>query len=129
MSGMTMPSKVIGFLDITGDWDPSLIFVMVGGIAVYTVLFQPIRRRADQGKNPLMAARFMIPSRRDINPRLVGGALLFGVGWGLGGFCPGPAIASLPTASLSVLIFVVAMAGGMGIWGAIERSLKSSAES
>ena len=123
MSGMTMPSKVVGFLDFFGAWDPSLMFVMVGGIGVYMAAFQWINKRAGRGDAPVFAPRYMIPTRRDINPRLVVGAALFGVGWGLGGFCPGPALASLGTGSLSVLVFVASMATGMAVWKQVETIL------
>ncbi len=117
VAGMTQPQKVIGFLDFFGAWDPSLMFVMVGAIAVNLVLFRLTMRT----KGPVYAPRFQVPTRRDLDARLIGGSALFGVGWGLAGFCPGPAIASLPAATPSVLVFVAAMVGGMALFHAVER--------
>src|SRR5690606_15297342 len=104
LAGMTQPSKVIGFLDFFGRWDPSLMFVMGGAIGVHLVLSRFIVKR----ESPLFAARFRIPTRRDVTPKLVAGAALFGIGWGLGGFCPGPGIASIGTLGAHALTFVAA---------------------
>ncbi|MCA9542991.1 MAG: YeeE/YedE family protein [Myxococcales bacterium] len=112
ISGMTRPDKVIGFLDFTGAWDPSLMFVMAGAIAVNVALFYPTIRRA----RPVFAPKFGIPSRSDIDLRLVGGAALFGAGWGLGGYCPGPGLASASTLAPKGLTFVVAMIAGMSLF-------------
>lgn len=112
LAGMTQPSKVIGFLDFFGEWDPSLAFVMVGAIAVHLVLFRVIRKR----KRPLLGGRFELPARRDIAPDLVIGSALFGIGWGLGGFCPGPGIVSVPTLGGHALTFVGTMALGMLVY-------------
>lgn len=109
ISGMTDANKIIGFLNLAGDWDPSLAFVMVGAIGVHLVLYRVILRR----QSPLLDARFHIPTRRDIDPQLVGGSALFGVGWGLGGFCPGPGLVSLMGLNSSAGVFVVFMLGGM----------------
>lgn len=109
LAGMTQPSKVIGFLDFFGRWDPSLMFVMGGAIGVHLVLYRFIVKR----ESPLFAARFRIPTRRDVTPKLVAGAALFGIGWGLGGFCPGPGIASIGTLGAHALTFVAAMALGI----------------
>jgi uncharacterized membrane protein YedE/YeeE len=109
IAGMTRPEKVAGFLDITGAWDPSLAFVMVGAIGVHFVLHRLVLRRTA----PLFDDRFHMPTRRDISPRLVVGAGLFGVGWGLGGFCPGPALTSAAAGALPALVFVAAMTAGM----------------
>lgn len=109
VSGMTLPQKVIGFLDFAGDWDPALAFVMGGAVTVYGVLFQLARRRP----RPVFAGRFRVPTRRDLTPKLVLGSVMFGAGWGLGGFCPGPALASIGTATSSVIVFVLAMLVGM----------------
>jgi uncharacterized protein len=105
---MTQPLKVIGFLDVTGRWDPSLALVMVGALLVHGLLYRVIVARPA----PLLAPRFHLPRRRDIDRRLVAGAALFGVGWGLGGYCPGPGLASVTT-GLQPLVFVAAMAAGM----------------
>jgi uncharacterized membrane protein YedE/YeeE len=113
---MTQPAKVTAFLDVFGDWDPSLACVMIGAIMVHAALYQVIRRRS----GPLFAPTFAIPTRTDIDSRLVGGAALFGIGWGLAGFCPGPAVTSLVSGHLSVVIFVAAMIGGMYLYRAVE---------
>ncbi|MCA9637186.1 MAG: YeeE/YedE family protein [Myxococcales bacterium] len=118
ISGMTQPTKVIGFLDVTGAWDPSLVMVMGGAVVVYFLVFNVIVRRRDK---PIVGERFGIPSRRDIDPRLLGGAVLFGAGWGLGGFCPGPALTSAATGMSSVLIFVAAMLAGMGLHSTYQK--------
>jgi len=109
ISGMTRPIKIIGFLDVFGNWDPSLAFVMVGAIGVYALAFRMSRRMAA----PLLAPSFTLPSRTDLDARLITGAAIFGAGWGLGGFCPGPAIASLASGAVPVAIFVAAMALGI----------------
>lgn len=109
VSGMTRPSKVIGFLDFLGRWDASLVLVMVGAIAVHMVLYRVILRR----RTPLYDVRFHIPTRRDIDVRLLLGAVLFGVGWGIGGYCPGPGLVSLGAGALPALVFVAVMAAGM----------------
>lgn len=109
ISQMINPAKVIGFLDVAGNWDPTLAFVMGGALAVTIPGFIFVRRMA----KPLVAHTFQLPTRRDIDMRLVGGAALFGVGWGLGGFCPGPALASLVSGVWQVGVFVAAMIGGM----------------
>ncbi|WP_428266769.1 DUF6691 family protein [Haliangium sp.] len=117
LSGMTQPAKVIGFLDFFGHWDASLMFVMIGAIGVYMPLYRLITRRSA----PVFAASFSLPTRRDIDRRLVLGALLFGVGWGLAGYCPGPGLASLSTAAAEPLTFVGAMVAGMLVFAAFER--------
>jgi uncharacterized membrane protein YedE/YeeE len=109
ISGMTRPMKVIGFLDFTGNWDASLAFVMIGAITVYFTAYRLIRKRPA----PLLADRFSVPERRDIDLNLIVGAAIFGAGWGLGGFCPGPAIASLASGAIPVAVFVIAMAAGI----------------
>jgi uncharacterized membrane protein YedE/YeeE len=118
VSGMTLPAKVRGFLDVTGDWDPTLALVMVGAIGVHFVLFRLILRR----RAPLFDSRFHVPTRRDIDVRLVGGSALFGVGWGLSGQCPGPALTNLATGAPTALVFVAAMAAGMGIQRLMDRA-------
>jgi uncharacterized protein len=117
LSGMTQPAKVTAFLDFTGDWDPSLACVMVGAILVHAVLYRLIRRRP----SPVFAATFAVPTRKDIDARLIGGAALFGIGWGLGGFCPGPAITALASGRGTVVLFVVAMLAGMSLYTLAER--------
>jgi len=109
ISAMVNPAKVIGFLDLFGDWDPSLALVMAGGLAVTTPAFRLILKR----DKPLLDSSFSLPTRKDIDPRLIGGAVLFGIGWGIAGLCPGPAITLLVTFDGSIWLFVLAMAGGM----------------
>ena len=110
ISGMTQPHKVIGFLDIFGEWNPSLAFVMGGAVLSYLALQLLIQRRFSI---PLLGGSFQISSRKDLDRSLIIGALLFGSGWGLGGYCPGPAITSLGSGSLNSLLFVIAMGFGM----------------
>jgi hypothetical protein len=109
ISGMTKPSKVIGFLDLAGHWDASLAFVIAGAIAVHFVAYRLIRRRSA----PLFDTKFHLPTRKDIDLRLVLGAALFGVGWALGGFCPGPGIVAAGGGSLHAVVFLVGMTLGM----------------
>ena len=110
ISGMTQPQKVIGFLDVFGEWDLSLAFVMFGAVLSYLILQLWIQRNFSI---PVLGGSFQITTRKDIDRSLIIGALLFGSGWGLGGYCPGPAITSLGSGSLNALLFVVAMGIGM----------------
>lgn len=121
VGGMTLPSKVTGFLDFAGSWDPTLMFVMGGAVMVHVVAYQFVRH----GKRPLASDRFRLPTRRDIDGRLVAGAALFGIGWGLGGYCPGPALTSLVSGQYQVVAFVVAMLGSMWLVGQVEAALRS----
>ena len=116
IGGMTKPAKVAGFLDFTGNWDPSLMFVMGGAVMTHAILYRLIRQRP----TPLFTATFFVPTRKDIDARLLGGAALFGIGWGLSGFCPGPAITSLASGQPPVLIFVVAMIVGMYLYTLVD---------
>ncbi len=120
VSGMTMPSKVLGFLDVAGDWDPSLAFVMVGGIGINLVLGRLLLKRAA----PLWAPGFSLPTATAIDGPLVWGAVIFGIGWGLGGYCPGPALVTAAGGG-QALLFVAAMLVGMGAeeWLARRRAL------
>ena len=118
VSGMTDPSKVIGFLDLAGAWDPSLALVMGGAIGVGLMAFRFARTRSQA----LLGGPMQLPSARQIDRRLVLGGLTFGVGWGLAGFCPGPALASLATGGSKPLIFTAAMLVGMVIFEILERS-------
>jgi uncharacterized membrane protein YedE/YeeE len=111
VSGMTMPSKVIGFLDVAGRWDPSLGLVMAGAIGVHVLAYRLVPRL----RTPLLARQWALPTRRDIDGRLLLGAVLFGAGWGLGGYCPGPALTSLAAGAWPTLLFTVSMLAGM--WG------------
>jgi len=110
ISGMTQPQKVIGFLDVFGEWDLSLVFVMFGAVLSYLILQLWIQRNFSI---PVLGGSFQITTRKDLDRSLIIGALLFGSGWGLGGYCPGPAITSLGSGSLNALLFVVAMGIGM----------------
>ena len=110
ISGMTDPARVIAFLNPLGGWDPSLSFVLLTAIPVYALALHQIRRHRAQ---PLLEAQFHLPTRRDIEPRLVIGAALFGVGWGLGGLCPGPAIVASAGGAGGALLFALAMFAGM----------------
>jgi uncharacterized membrane protein YedE/YeeE len=116
---MTNPAKVQNFLDFLGSWDPSLAFVMGVGLAVAAVGFAATRRRPA----PLFAKAFEIPTRRDLDAELLGGAALFGVGWGLAGFCPGPALAALPQGVGAVYAFVLAMLAGMALHRLVYQRL------
>ena len=110
ISGMTQPQKVIGFLDVFGEWDLSLAFVMFGAVLSYLILQLWIQRNFSI---PVLGGSFQVTTRKDLDRSLIIGALLFGSGWGLGGYCPGPAITSLGSGSLNALLFVVAMGIGM----------------
>ena len=109
LSGMTQPAKVVNFLDVMGAWDPSLAFVMGGAIAVHFLAY----RLVPHLPKPVWAPVWAIPARRDIDVRLLLGAALFGAGWGLGGYCPGPALTSVVAGASSTLLFTGAMLGGM----------------
>lgn len=115
--GMTNPAKVIGFLDIFGSWDPSLAFVMGGAILVGVIAF----RFAKQRTTSFVGGAMHLPTSNDIDKRLVIGSVLFGAGWGMAGFCPGPAITSLGTGNPKAVIFVVAMVAGMAIFELADR--------
>lgn len=109
LGGMTDPARVRGFLDLFGDWDPTLAFVMGGAVIVMAIAwqFQPKMAR------PIFADAFALPSRRDLTPKLIGGSALFGIGWGVAGLCPGPGIAALVIEPISAATFVAAMLAGM----------------
>lgn len=112
LSGMTLPAKVIGFLDVAGDWDPSLAFVMGGAIAVYAPLYRFVVTRTV----PLYAQAFAVVSHRHLDAPLLLGAAIFGVGWGLGGFCPGPGIVSAGAGGMVGVTFALSMVAGMGLF-------------
>ncbi len=120
ISGMTQPQKVVGFLDIFGAWDPSLIFVMAGAIAVHIVTYKLIRKRS----SPLLSAQWHVPTKKEITPALIMGSLLFGVGWGLAGFCPGPAMTSLASFELKPFVFVLSMLAGMFIFRLLDKKIQ-----
>ncbi|MFT3924149.1 MAG: YeeE/YedE family protein [Myxococcales bacterium] len=111
-SGMTDTRNVLAFLDVSGTWNPSLLYVMLGAIAAYASFFWPSRRLLAA---PVLTSRFVMPDRRAIDVPLFTGSALFGVGWGIAGYCPGPALASLPTASWQALAFTGAMMAGLGV--------------
>lgn len=115
VAGMTQPSKVIGFLDFFGQWDPTLMFVMAGAIGAH--LF--FARRAESGGAPRFAPKFELPTRRDLDLKLVGGAALFGLGWGIGGLCPGPALVSSVAGAKTTLVFAVTMLLSMFVYRAM----------
>jgi uncharacterized membrane protein YedE/YeeE len=119
ISGMTQPGKVIGFLDLTGNWNPALAFVMGGALLVSSLTYPLIRRL----EHPLLDQHWHVPTSRLITPRLVLGSLLFGAGWGLAGYCPGPAVTSLATFNAKPAIFVMAMLVGMLTYHAFEKFL------
>ncbi len=120
VAGMTSPDKVVHFLTASSIWDPSLALVMVGGTGTHFLLFRFIVRRP----SPLLEESFRVPTRSDLTPRLVGGAALFGVGWALAGFCPGPALTSAGTLASTPLMFVGAMVGGMALFHVVERMVR-----
>lgn len=117
VSGMADPAKVLGFLDLAGAWDPSLALVMAGAIAVASVAFFIAGRR----RLSCLGLPLHLPTARRIDRRLLLGSLVFGIGWGVAGFCPGPALVALGMGEPKALVFVAAMLAGMGLFEAIER--------
>jgi uncharacterized membrane protein YedE/YeeE len=113
VSGMANPAKVIHFVDLAGSWDPSLAFVMAGALLVFSIGF----RLTQRSSKPLFAPAFLVPTRRDVDAALVGGAIVFGVGWGLGGICPGPSITALAFGITDFYVFFAAMALGSLLYG------------
>lgn len=111
LGGMTNPARVRGFLDLFGNWDPTLAFVMGGAVIVMAIAWRFRERMA----HPLFAEKFSLPDRTDLTGKLVGGSALFGIGWGIAGLCPGPGVAALVIEPASAAIFVIAMLAGMGI--------------
>lgn len=118
VSGMANPAKVLAFLDLAGPWDPSLAFVMGGAILVGAVAFAVARRRTVS----LLGWQIHLPTATQLDRRLVGGSLLFGIGWGIAGFCPGPALVALGMGEHKAIVFVLAMLAGMGVFEIAERS-------
>lgn len=116
LAGMTNPAKVLAFLDLAGAWDPSLALVMAGAIAVAVIPLQWVRKN----RLSLLGARMQLPVKREMDARLIGGSLVFGVGWGIAGICPGPAVAILLTGHWKILIFILAMLAGMYVFSALE---------
>lgn len=117
VSDMIDPAKVLGFLDIAGHWDPSLALVMGGAVAIGAIGFAVAQRRP----RSLLGAPMRLPEARRIDTRLVAGSAMFGAGWGLVGFCPGPAIAAAGAGEPKALLFVLALAAGMGVYEILER--------
>lgn len=117
LAGMTDPSKVLGFLDLAGLWDPSLAFVMGGAILVSLGAFTLAKKRTTS----FLGGAMQLPTSRDIDKRLVTGSLFFGAGWGLAGFCPGPALVSVGTGNPKAVVFVLAMLAGMALFEVLER--------
>jgi len=117
VAGMSNPSKVIGFLDLAGNWDPSLAFVMAGAIAVGSLAFMFASRRAKS----LLGLSMQLPTARHLDRRLVLGSVVFGIGWGLAGICPGPAVILLGSGTMQGVVFVAAMLAGMGLFEWFEH--------
>jgi uncharacterized membrane protein YedE/YeeE len=118
VSGMSDPGKITGFLDLSGTWDPSLAFVMAGAIAVGLFAFAAARRRT----SAFLGGAMQLPTRREIDRRLVIGSLVFGVGWGLAGFCPGPALVALGAGYWQAVVFTLAMLAGLALQGWTART-------
>lgn len=118
ISGMTQPEKVIGFLDFFGSWDGTLLFVMGGATTMYFVAFRVVR-----GHAPVLTANWNLPTRTQIDARLIIGSAMFGIGWGLAGFCPGPALTSVGTGMSDVLVFVGSMVAGMYVFAGLDKLL------
>lgn len=117
VSGMTDPAKVLAFLDLNGNWDPSLAFVMGGAVLVGLVGFALARRRSVS----LLGLPMRMPTATALDRRLIGGSLLFGIGWGIAGFCPGPALVALAMGEYKAMVFVAAMLAGMGLYELLQR--------
>ena len=118
MSGMTDPRRVLGFLDLFGEFDPTLLFVLGGAVATTTVLFRFVLRRG----SPVLASTFQVSNLRHIDRSLLAGAAIFGIGWGIAGYCPGPVLAGLGIGSLEALWFVPAMIVGMLLHRLVARA-------
>ncbi|MCH4813554.1 MULTISPECIES: DUF6691 family protein [Vreelandella] len=108
IGGMTDPTRVLNFLDVFGDWDPTLMFVLGGAVTTTFIGYRLVLRRSQ----PLFAQAFQLPTRRDLDGRLMGGAVLFGIGWGLSGYCPGPAFASFAGLTTPLMAMLLSMIGG-----------------
>jgi uncharacterized membrane protein YedE/YeeE len=117
LSGMTQTHIVRGFLDVFGNWDWRLMGVMIGAISVHAITYRFIMKR----HSPLLDSQFYLPTRKDIDKRLLMGAALFGLGWGWAGICPGPGIVSLVTGNLNIILFIISMLAGMLIFKQVEK--------
>jgi uncharacterized membrane protein YedE/YeeE len=122
VSGMANPAKVLGFLDLAGRWDPSLAFVMAGAIAIGSLAFVFARRR----KSSVLGLPMQLPTSTTITPRLILGSAAFGIGWGLAGFCPGPALVALGAGYSKAVGFVAAMVAGMAVFELVERAMSAT---
>ncbi len=122
VSGMADPAKVLGFLDLSGAWDPSLALVMAGAVAVSALAFAVAKNRTVS----FLGSAMRLPSSRDIDRRLVIGSVVFGFGWGVAGFCPGPGLVTLGAGEIKALVFVVSMLVGMGAFELLERRKHSA---
>ncbi len=118
ISGMTNPQNVINFLDLTGNWDPALMFVMIGAIGVHSVAYAVKKAKI---KTPMMATQYSLPVNNKVDKRLILGSAMFGAGWGLVGFCPAPAIASITGFDKSLLIFVLSLFAGMKLFSLVTQ--------
>jgi len=117
LAGMTNPSKVLAFLDLAGAWDPSLALVMIGAIGTAIVPLTWARQRS----HSLLGRPMQLPAKRELDKRLIGGALVFGIGWGIAGICPGPAVATLLTGHWQAIVFALAMLAGMMLFTVLEN--------
>lgn len=120
VSGMTQTQIVRGFLDIFGEWNYNLIGVMAGAILVHSLLYYFIRKKS----TPLLESKFHIPTRKDLDWRLILGAAIFGLGWGWAGICPGPGLVALTSGNINFVIFIISMLAGMGIFKLLEDKIK-----
>lgn len=120
ISGMTQAQKIIGFLDVLGKWDPSLMFVMLAAIPVHFLSYRYIAQRP----SPMLDVKWHYPTKREITKPLIWGSILFGVGWGLGGFCPGPAIVAMGSGSLSIFVFIISMLAGMWLFFKVNERVQ-----
>lgn len=117
ISGMTKPERVQGFLDIFGNWDPSLVFTMGGAVIMYALLYQLSRTLT----KPMFAETFFVPTRRDLDIRLLSGSAMFGFGWGLSGYCPAPALVAAGGGVAPVFVFVGSMLAGMWLFSVVDK--------
>lgn len=120
ISGMTQPQKVIGFLDVFGHWDPSLMFVMMGAIGVHFWAYRLYFKKHE----PIFEKKWHLSTHHDVTPALIIGSILFGLGWGLGGYCPGPAITSLATFEMKPFVFIISMLIGMLLLKGVNKLFK-----
>ena len=120
ISGMTQTQVVRGFLDVFGDWNYSLIGVMAGAIFIHSILFYFIKKKS----SPLLDSKFHLPTRKDLDWRLITGAGIFGIGWGWAGICPGPGIVAMASGNMDIIIFIAFMLVGMGLFKLTENKIK-----